>query len=261
MLPALPVEATSAREADMAGAMRGATPAASKSRGAARPSQTRTPGARTGSAGKGAAEKGTAEKDAPGKGAAGKGRAAKGPAKPGAAKNPAKGPAVKPGRPGAGRGPAKRGKGGTAAKTGEAAAPDAREPARTAAAELPVREGEHQWTPGELAEVRAGLEEQVQGLRSEIAASASQIAEGDASDGAGDDQADAGAKTYEREHELALAYNSQDLLAQIERAVQRMDAGTYGICESCARPIGKARLQAFPRATLCVTCKQREERR
>ncbi|MEU4823735.1 MULTISPECIES: TraR/DksA family transcriptional regulator [Actinomadura] len=126
---------------------------------------------------------------------------------------------------------------------------------------MPVREGEHQWTPGELAEVRAGLEEQVQGLRSEIAASASQIAEGDASDGAGDDQADAGAKTYEREHELALAYNSQDLLAQIERAVQRMDAGTYGICESCARPIGKARLQAFPRATLCVTCKQREERR
>ncbi|WP_230298530.1 TraR/DksA family transcriptional regulator [Actinomadura coerulea] len=136
-----------------------------------------------------------------------------------------------------------------------------REPARTAAAVLPVREGEHQWTPAELAEVRAGLEEQIEGLRREIAASASQIAEGDASDGAGDDQADAGAKTYEREHELALAYNSQDLLAQIERAVQRMDAGTYGICESCARPIGKARLQAFPRATLCVTCKQREERR
>ncbi|WP_067795826.1 TraR/DksA family transcriptional regulator [Actinomadura formosensis] len=126
---------------------------------------------------------------------------------------------------------------------------------------MPVREGEHRWTPGELAEVRAGLQEQIETLRAEIAASASQIAEGDASDGAGDDQADAGAKTYEREHELALAYNSQDLLAQIERAVQLMDAGTYGICESCAKPIGKARLQVFPRATLCVTCKQREERR
>ncbi|WP_243713052.1 TraR/DksA family transcriptional regulator [Actinomadura sp. 6K520] len=127
--------------------------------------------------------------------------------------------------------------------------------------ELPVREGEHQWTAVELAEVRAGLREQIETLRAEIAASASQIAEGDSSDGAGDDQADAGAKTYAREHELALAYNSQDLLAQIERAVQRMDAGTYGICESCTRPIGKARLQVFPRATLCVTCKQREERR
>ncbi|WP_246178869.1 TraR/DksA family transcriptional regulator [Actinomadura decatromicini] len=129
------------------------------------------------------------------------------------------------------------------------------------AAELPVREGEHQWTPAELAEVRAALREQIEGLRAEIAASANQIAEGDTSDGAGDDQADAGAKTYEREHELALSYNSQDLLAQIERAVQRMDAGTYGTCESCAKPIGKARLQVFPRATLCVTCKQREERR
>ncbi|WP_243718562.1 TraR/DksA family transcriptional regulator [Actinomadura sp. KC06] len=126
---------------------------------------------------------------------------------------------------------------------------------------MPVREGEHRWTAAELAEVRAGLQEQIEALRTEIAASAIQIAEGDSSDGAGDDQADAGAKTYEREHELALSYNSQDLLAQIERAVQRMDTGTYGICESCTRPIGKARLQVFPRATLCVTCKQREERR
>jgi hypothetical protein len=37
--------------------------------------------------------------------------------------------------------------------------------------------------------------------------------------------------------------------------------GTYGICESCGEPIGKMRLMAFPRATLCMTCKQREERR
>ncbi|MDL4821553.1 TraR/DksA family transcriptional regulator [Actinomadura opuntiae] len=129
------------------------------------------------------------------------------------------------------------------------------------AAELPVRKGEGHWTPAELAEVRAGLEEQIAALHREIAASAVQIAEGDISEGAGDDQADLGAKTYEREHELALAYNSQDLLAQMERAVQRMEAGTYGICESCVEPIGKARLQVFPRATLCVTCKQREERR
>jgi DnaK suppressor protein len=51
------------------------------------------------------------------------------------------------------------------------------------------------------------------------------------------------------------------LLSQVERALQRLDNGTYGICENCGNPIGKARLQAFPRATLCVTCKQREERR
>lgn len=129
------------------------------------------------------------------------------------------------------------------------------------AAGLPVRSGEERWTDGELAEVKERLTREVAEFGAEIAAAESHIAEGDASDGAGDDQADAGAKTYEREHEMALAGNSRDLLVQNERAIQRMDSGTYGICESCGKPIGKARLQAFPRATLCVTCKQREERR
>ena len=83
----------------------------------------------------------------------------------------------------------------------------------------------------------------------------------DASDNAGDDQADTGSKTFEREHEMSLANNARDMLVQVERALHRIDDGTYGICERCGNPIGKARLQAFPRATLCVTCKQSEERR
>jgi RNA polymerase-binding transcription factor len=78
---------------------------------------------------------------------------------------------------------------------------------------------------------------------------------------AGDDTADAGAKTFQREHELALTQNARELLAASTRALARIDDGTFGVCESCGQPIGKARLQAFPRATLCVTCKQREERR
>ncbi|WP_240489779.1 TraR/DksA family transcriptional regulator [Actinomadura atramentaria] len=126
---------------------------------------------------------------------------------------------------------------------------------------MPVRAGEGRWTEGELADVRAALQEEIDALQAQIVMAESQIADGDSADGAGDDQADAGAKTYEREHELALSYNARDLLAQNERAVQRMDGGTYGVCESCSLPIGKARMQAFPRATLCVTCKQREERR
>jgi RNA polymerase-binding protein DksA len=80
-------------------------------------------------------------------------------------------------------------------------------------------------------------------------------------DGAGDDQADAGSKTFEREQEQSIAANRRDLLSQLERAVERIDAGTYGYCESCGRPIPKARLKAFPGATLDVECKQREERR
>jgi DnaK suppressor protein len=136
-------------------------------------------------------------------------------------------------------------------------------PASDRAGRLPVRVGEERWTAEELATVRSELNEENDNLLAEIARAETQIADrlGDTSEGAGDDQADAGAKTYEREHELALTYNARELLAQNERALHRIDAGTYGMCESCGNAIGKARLQAFPRATLCVTCKQREERR
>ena len=134
--------------------------------------------------------------------------------------------------------------------------------ARSGAAALPVRPGEKPWTETELVKVRNELEAEVAGLRADISRAESQIAErlSDAVGDAGDDQADAGAKTFEREHELAMTQNARDLLAQNEQALARIDAGTYGVCESCGQPIGKARLQAFPRATLCVSCKQREER-
>jgi DnaK suppressor protein len=131
------------------------------------------------------------------------------------------------------------------------------------AAALPVRPGEKPWTEAELKEVRGQLQQEIAGLRAEIAQAESQIAErlGDAVGDAGDDPADAGAKTFQREHELALTQNARDLLGLSERALAKMDEGTYGVCESCGQPVGKARLQAFPRAILCVTCKQREERR
>jgi DnaK suppressor protein len=134
---------------------------------------------------------------------------------------------------------------------------------RSDAAGLPVRPGEEPWTGTELSRVRAELTAEAEGLRADLARAASEAAErlGDVVRDAGDDQADAGAKAFQREHELALAQNAQDLLHQAERALARIDAGTYGICESCGQPIGKARLQAFPRATLCVACKQRQERR
>jgi DnaK suppressor protein len=81
------------------------------------------------------------------------------------------------------------------------------------------------------------------------------------SDGAGDDQADAGTKTFEREQEISLANGILDRLAQVEHALARLDAGTYGRCERCDNPIPKPRLEAFPSVTLCVSCKQLEERR
>jgi RNA polymerase-binding transcription factor len=134
---------------------------------------------------------------------------------------------------------------------------------RSGAAALAVRPGEEPWTEQELAEVRKELEADAAGLRQDISTAESRIAErlGDAVGDAGDDSADAGAKTFQREHELALTQQARELLAQTERALSRIGDGSYGVCESCGQAIGKARLQAFPRATLCVACKQREERR
>ena len=137
---------------------------------------------------------------------------------------------------------------------------------RTAAppSELAVREDESPWTATELrggagrARVR-----RASGCATEITVAEHDLAGlmRDAGDGAGDDQADAGTATFEREQEISLANNSREMLDQSEHALERIALGTYGICESCGNPVGKLRLQAFPRATLCRSCKQKQERR
>ncbi|OKJ80519.1 DNA-binding protein [Streptomyces sp. TSRI0107] len=147
-----------------------------------------------------------------------------------------------------------------------AAAQTAVPKARVAAAEpgeLAVRPGEDPWTAEEVEEARAELTGELERLGAEIAASEASLAGlmRDPGDGAGHDEADTGSKNITREHELALAANAREMLDQTERALHRLDAGTYGLCENCGNPIGKARMQAFPRATLCVECKQKQERR
>ncbi|MEW5657705.1 TraR/DksA C4-type zinc finger protein [Streptomyces cinereoruber] len=152
---------------------------------------------------------------------------------------------------------AKKTAGGVTTVEDGAAVPPAR------AGELAVRPGEDPWTPEEVAEARDGLQAEVLRLRSELAHSQEELTGlmRDSGDGAGDDQADTGTKNITREHELALAANAREMLEQTEHALERLDAGTYGLCEVCGKPIGKARMQAFPRATLCVEDKQRQERR
>ncbi|MEU2242225.1 TraR/DksA family transcriptional regulator [Streptomyces sp. NPDC018338] len=152
---------------------------------------------------------------------------------------------------------AKKTAGGVTTVEDDAAVP----PARTG--ELAVRPGEDPWTPEEVDEARSSLQAEVLRLRSELVHSQEELTGlmRDSGDGAGDDQADTGTKNITREHELALAANAREMLEQTEHALERLDAGTYGLCEVCGKPIGKARMQAFPRATLCVEDKQRQERR
>lgn len=80
-------------------------------------------------------------------------------------------------------------------------------------------------------------------------------------DTAGDDQADSGTKTAERDTAQSLLRTILDRRAQFERAMARLDDGTYGLCEGCGRPIPAERLEIFPSATSCVSCQETRERR
>jgi DnaK suppressor protein len=59
----------------------------------------------------------------------------------------------------------------------------------------------------------------------------------------------------ERERDLALSAQAMDAIAEIDRALEKLDEGTYGICERCEQQIPKERLRAIPWAALCVQCK------
>jgi len=128
---------------------------------------------------------------------------------------------------------------------------------------IPVLEGEKPWTAQELAEIRQQLSESVVAFEQKYLAAQAELARllAEGTDQSGRDPADVGSTNFERDQEMSLAVNAREMFEQSELALRLFDEGTYGSCEVCGRPIGKARLQAFPRATMCVTCKQRLERR
>ena len=146
-------------------------------------------------------------------------------------------------------------------KSGKKIAP--LKPIKGAPTPVVVSESESPWTAAEIKAIRTEISKELERLRKELAVVELEMDEliQESGEGAGDDQADAGTKTFEREHEMSLVINARDMVLQTERALERIDNKTYGNCEECGSPIGKARLQVFPRATLCMLCKQKEERR
>ncbi|MCI1746817.1 MAG: TraR/DksA C4-type zinc finger protein [Acidipropionibacterium sp.] len=131
------------------------------------------------------------------------------------------------------------------------------------AASLPVRDGDEPWSADEVAEVIGTLQADAARMARNLAAAQDNLADlmTEGADGAGKDPVDVGSSQFERDQEMSLAHNAQLVYDQSRLALKMLDEGTYGTCEVCGKPIGKARLQAFPRATMCVACKQREERR
>ena len=105
---------------------------------------------------------------------------------------------------------------------------------------------------GELADQLTTIEDQA------FAATQSDMS-GDV--GVDDESADAGTATFEREKELSIEQNVRDLIQKIDRALKRIDDGTYGICEVCGKPIEKARIKALPYVDLCIKDAQARSRR
>ena len=71
---------------------------------------------------------------------------------------------------------------------------------------------------------------------------------------------DLATETFDREMDYTLEDNSESVLAAIDAALRRIEAGTYGICERCGKQIGAERLEARPWAALCIDCQRETER-
>jgi RNA polymerase-binding protein DksA len=121
-------------------------------------------------------------------------------------------------------------------------------------------------TKKELDELRARLLAERQELEEQLATLEENTFSASQSDMSGevafdDETADAGTATFERERDLSIENNVRDLLSKIDRAMRRMDAGTYGLCDRCGKPIEKARIKALPYVDLCIKDAQAQSRR
>ncbi len=121
-------------------------------------------------------------------------------------------------------------------------------------------------TKKELGDLRVRLEEERTQLDTQLTSIVEDsfaIAQSElASDvGLDDESTDAGTATSEREKDLSIENNVRDLLQKIERALKRMDDGSYGVCDICGKNIEKARVKALPYVDLCIKDAQAQSRR
>jgi DnaK suppressor protein len=77
--------------------------------------------------------------------------------------------------------------------------------------------------------------------------------------GVGNHVADDATEVFTRERNLALRSNTQDLLAQVDAALERLTAGSYGTCARCGQEIAPERLEALPYAIYCISCQSQVE--
>ncbi len=100
---------------------------------------------------------------------------------------------------------------------------------------------------------RATYAEQAETLRAEAEQLAAEMEPGDVQ--FDEESGEGGTMNVERERDLALSAQARAAVDEIDRALTKLDAGTYGVCERCGEPIKRARLKALPYASLCIACK------
>lgn len=121
-------------------------------------------------------------------------------------------------------------------------------------------------TPEELNNLKTQLNEERDRLETELGYMERRLLRNSPRDASGDlsgysfHLADAGTDADEREKAAQLTSAEGRLLAEIDAALERIEAGTYGSCASCGGDIGFKRLAAMPSATRCIACKEKEER-
>jgi DnaK suppressor protein len=106
--------------------------------------------------------------------------------------------------------------------------------------------------PGDTA-----LRDRLEGERERVREQIRRLGPGDESLEFDENFADSGQVTAERGEAEALAGQLVETLSEIDDALSKLEAGTYGDCEQCHQPIGEARLAAVPTARLCMTCASR----
>ena len=113
-----------------------------------------------------------------------------------------------------------------------------------------MRKNEREKYRQKLLDHKARLTGTVEGMRREAL-------EQDESAPSADHMADHGSAQYDSDLTLTLVEDQQETIQQIEEALDRIEAGSYGKCDACKEPIAKARLQALPQAKYCVDCQER----
>lgn len=114
-------------------------------------------------------------------------------------------------------------------------------------------------------EIRARLESERERLQAEIdglrqGLNSQTFQEDEGNDTVSMHPADDATELFEREKNLSVLNTLQASMGDIEKAFAKLDAGTYGTCENCGRPIGEKRLEAIPSAVYCIDCQSYLER-